>query len=85
MSSGISNFNTQTGLSFNNPEYPRIGNYSCNTCVSSGGGGCCVPVNGIIMYNDTDALFPNYTLEGATWNICDGNFSTLKKLPPKVK
>ena len=52
MSSGISNFNTQTGLSYNNPEFPRIGFYSCNTC-NSGGGECCVPINGIIMYNDS--------------------------------
>ena len=78
MSSGISNYNTQTGLKVNNPEYPAIDEYSCNTCTGgSGGGGCCVPVNGIIMYNDTDVLFPNYVLEGATWNICDGNNGTI--------
>jgi len=77
MSSGISRYNTQTGLLVNNPEYPAIDEYTCNTCAGSGGGGCCVPVNGIIMYNDTDALFPNYILEGATWNICDGNNGTI--------
>jgi|21_taG_2_1085346.scaffolds.fasta_scaffold07874_6 hypothetical protein len=75
MSSGISNFNTQTGLSYNNPEFPRIGFYSCNTC-NSGGGECCVPLNGIIMYNDSSAVFPNYAFGGAVWNLCDGTLGT---------
>jgi microcystin-dependent protein len=77
MSSGISNFNTQTGLSFNNPEYPRVGNYSCNTCVSSGGGGCCLPVGSVVAYTKTDVLFPNYLIDGATWNICNGSNGTV--------
>lgn len=76
MSSGISNYNTQTGLSFNNPEYPRIGNYSCNACVSSSGG-CCLPVGSVVAYTKTDVLFPNLVIDGATWNICDGANGTV--------
>ncbi len=76
MSAGISNFNTQTGLSFNNPEYPRIGNYSCNACVSSGGG-CCLPVGSVVAYTLTDVLFPNLVIDGATWNICNGANGTV--------
>ncbi len=76
MSSGISNYNTQTGLSFNNPEYPRIGNYSCNACVSAGGG-CCLPVGSVVAYTKTDVLFPNLIIDGATWNICDGANGTV--------
>ena len=77
MSSGISNFNTQTGLAYNNPEFPRIGFLSCNDSGGSSSACCCVPIGGIIMYNDTDANFPNYELCGATWNLCDGNNGTI--------
>ena len=69
MSSGISNFNTQTGLSFNNPEYPRVGNFSCNTCHSgSGPHPCpcvdCADVSGVVSRNgdcstDLPVLFTN--------------------------
>jgi microcystin-dependent protein len=77
MSAGISNYNTQTGLSFNNPEYPRIGNYSCNTCSSSSSGGCCLPIGSVVAYTKTDVLFPNLLIDGATWNICDGGNGTV--------
>jgi len=64
MSSGISNFNPLTGLAYNNPEYPRIGNYSCNTC----GGGhdcpCCAEFTGVVSRDgdcstDLPVLFTN--------------------------
>jgi hypothetical protein len=76
MSSGISNFNSLTGLAYNNPEFPRVGSYSCNACHSSGGGSeCCIPIGGIINYQDTTATFP-LTVGGATWELCNGNNGT---------
>jgi len=79
MSGGISNFNPQTGLAYNNPEYPRIGDYSCNTC----GGGhdcpCCADFTGVVSRDgdcstDLPVLFTNsvkYTPPTAAGGLID--------------
>jgi len=72
MSSGIANFNTATGLQWNdNHETARVGAFACNACCSGGGGACCIPIGGIIMYDVTPSAFP-ISIGGATWHLCDG-------------
>ena len=83
MSSGISKFNTQTGMKISsNSQYPALGTMSCNCCSGGGSSGTGMPLGFIVMYYSgmpgTGFIADNagangyyLDVDGEIWKLCD--------------